>query len=63
MVHGSDGQPAAYLPLSKVKQGDHSGSLVPIRVDRHDRVGAGFVLCCELKRSLGIVGSSVPEWI
>ena len=60
MVHGSDGQPAAYLPLRKVKQGDHSGSLVPIRVDRHDRVGAGFVLCCELKGSLGIVGSSVP---
>ena len=60
MVHGSDGQPAAYLPLSKVKQRDHCGSLVPIGVDRHDRVGAGFVLCCELKRSLGIVGSSVP---
>merc|ERR1719220_2717800 len=62
MVHGSDRQPAAYLPLSKVKQGDHCGSLVPVRVDRHDRVGAGFVLSCELKRSLGIVGSSVPVY-
>ena len=60
MVHGCDRQPASMLPLRQVEQGDHRGSLVPVGVDRHDGISSSLVLCCELKRSLGIVGSSVP---
>ena len=60
MVHGSDGQPAAMLPLCKVEQGDDRGPLVSVRVDRHDCLRAGVVLRCELKGGLMIVLCSVP---
>ena len=60
VVHGSDGQPAAMLPLCKVEQGDDRGPLVPVGVDRHDCLRAGVVLRCELKSGLMIVLCSVP---
>ena len=60
MVHGCDRQPASMLPLRKVEQRDHRGSLVPVGVDRHDCLRAGVVLRCELKSGLMIVLCSVP---
>ena len=60
MVHGSDGQPSAMLPLCKVEQRDDRGPLVPVGVDRHDCLRAGVVLRCELKSGLMIVLCSVP---
>ena len=60
VVHGSDGQPAAVLPLREVQQGDDCGPLVPVRVDCHDGLRARMVLRCELKGGLMVVLSSVP---
>ena len=60
VVHGSDGQPAAVLPLREVQQGDDRGPLVPVRVDCHDGLRARMVLRCELKGGLMVVLSSVP---
>lgn len=55
VVHGTDGQPAAVLPLGKVQQRDHSGALVAVRIDGHDGLGALSIFFGELERSVLVI--------